>query len=122
MVNGWISCNERMPTQEDGDAQGYVYVWHVFQGVMLASWNHMGNQFFVCWTSTCISTEAWIRASERKPAREDGDAYGCVLARDIAGNKHIAGWFQFNMNSEYVCWAPLPAPPTNYAERRKRSV
>lgn len=46
----WISVLDRLPAQEDGDAQGCVLVWHIYQGVMLTGYHQMcANRFFTHW-------------------------------------------------------------------------
>lgn len=39
--NGWISREERLPTKEDGDAQGCVLAWHEYNGAMVAGTAHI---------------------------------------------------------------------------------
>lgn len=118
-INDWISIKSRFPREEDGNEYGHVFVWHIYQGVMLTAWNEMGNPFFAYWMPARITADEWIEASERKPTREDADALNCVLARDdLEGIELVTGWHQFTAISTLSRWIRLPPPPPGYKELR----
>ena len=49
----WIWSKDRMPTQEDADAQNCVLVWHELSGVMVTGWHRVkDNRFMVAWAKT----------------------------------------------------------------------
>lgn len=118
--NGWIHGKSRLPDVADGDADGKVFVWHAFQGVMLIQWDDFTrNPFHVYWMRISEGTGPWIPAVERLPAKEDSDALNCVLAMDGHGGIRVTGYHQFGWNSDLVRWQQLPAPPSDYKELRK---
>lgn len=120
--NGWISAKDRLPSQEDGDEYGYVFAWHVYQGVMLAAWNQFRNQFYAYWMPTNhITAGLWIKATERRPTKADADAFNCVLARNVHDGIKVTGWHQFEETSTFTEWLPLPEPPSDFRELRKRA-
>lgn len=47
IVSDWIDRDERLPTEEDGDAQGCVIVWHVYNGAMVTGWNNVPHNRFI---------------------------------------------------------------------------
>ena len=118
--NGWIHGKSRLPDAADGDADGKVFVWHAFQGVMLIQWDdYAKNSFYVCWMRISEGTGPWIPAVEGLPAKEDSDALNCVLAMDRHGDIRVMGYRQFEWNGDLVRWQRLPAPPSDYRELRK---
>lgn len=118
--NGWISVKDRRPAQDDGDEYGYVFVWHVYQGVMLTAWNRISNQFYAYWMPTkYITAGIWIKATERKPTKADADILNCVLARNSHDGIRVTGWHQFEEASTFTEWLPLPEPPSDFRALRK---
>lgn len=50
MKNDWIRRSERLPNKEDGDAQGAVIAWHVWNGVMVTNYaNVQSSTYFLAW-------------------------------------------------------------------------
>lgn len=120
--SGWISVKDRLPAQEDGDEYGYVFVWHAYQGVMLTAWNQFRNRFYAYWMPTKhITADLWIKATERKPTKADADTLNCVLAKNTHEGIKVTGWHQFDLDSAFTEWLPLPEPPSDFRELRKRA-
>jgi len=119
--NGWIVSASRLPTADDADRWGMVFVWHTFQGVMLVHWTMVeSNRYFSCWMQVRQGIRRkWVKASERVPTEDDGDMMHCVLAKDKHGKKSVTGWHQFGWNTSLIQWAALPGPPENWHELRK---
>lgn len=119
--NGWIRRSDRLPAQEDGDSQGRVFVWHVYQGVMLAPWNEfLNNSFHAYWMPLADDPHStWINAAEKLPTKQDADALNCVLARSVHGENMVTGYHQFGLNRTLVLWKRLPDPPSDHRELRK---
>lgn len=56
--NEWTSVLDKLPTREDGDAQGCVLVWHIYQGVMLTGYHQMrANRFYTHWQPVPLPPE-----------------------------------------------------------------
>lgn len=101
-----------LPEKADGDSCGLVFVWHEYQGVMLAKWDEVkANSFNLFWMRIRDGTGEWIAATERKPTQADGDAYSCVLALSIYDGIKITGYHQLLWNAEFTHWQRLPCPP-----------
>ncbi len=117
----WISVTEHQPEQSDGDENGLVFVWHVFQGVMLASWNQVReNPFHTHWMPMrWIAACHWINCSERLPTADDSDELHCVLVYHRHDGNKVTGWHQIAMDSQIERWLSLPKPPANYKELRR---
>lgn len=35
----WVSTDAQLPTETDGDAQGCVIGWHIYNGAMITGWH-----------------------------------------------------------------------------------
>lgn len=85
---GWISREERLPGPEDGDAQGCVLAWHLFNGTMVAGTAHIYGycetpgwqrvrecEFFTHWQKTPgapMGTRNTAQAAQAAPATDRG--------------------------------------------------
>lgn len=119
--NGWIHGKSRLPDAADGDADGKIFAWHAFQGVMLTLWSAFSsNPFNVYWMRVSDGAPGpWITAVERLPTKEDSDALNCVLAKNSHDGITVTGFHQFGWNSALTHWQRLPTPPSDYRELRK---
>lgn len=118
--NGWIKAKECRPMRKDGDEEGYVLVWHVYQGAMLARWNHISNPYVAYWMPIRhITASQWILATERKPTKAEADFQSCVLAKTTREGIKVTGCHQFYTDSTFTAWLPLPEPPSDYRELRR---
>ena len=116
MDNGWIGIAEHPIAAGDGP----VLVWHVYSGVMVEERDHAtANRFMTHWQE--IDTEAWIDARQRRPTREDADAYDCVISQNKWGDVAMAGWHRFEREASLIRWQHAPEPPANFRELRNKA-
>lgn len=103
----------RQPSRADGDEAGHVIVWHMYQGAMLAHWQHCDNSFFLYWMSAreYISARAWIKAMEKPPDECDADAQGCVLVRDSHSEVRVVNRHLVCESRTFKYWLSLPGLP-----------
>jgi len=114
MDNGWIDLS----TSPIAAGDGPVIVWHVYNGVMVERRDRpASNRFMTHWQE--INETAWIDAGERKPTKEDADAYDCVISQDRWGDIGMAGWHRFEREPCLIRWQHVPDPPINFRELRK---
>lgn len=120
--NGWIHRDVQLPTHDDGNANGLLFAWHVYQGVLLCHWNDfVKNRFNVYWMRIADDTaDPWMDAMEKFPTKEDADMMNCVLAKNCYDEISVTGYHQFSQNSTLSHWKRLPTPPSDYRELRKR--
>lgn len=104
-MSSWVPISQRKPTE----AEGTVYVWHKYQGVMLTAWDKLQNRFFQYWMP--ITHIYWNNATEIGPTKADADVMGCVLVKGESCEMRIAGWQIFRTSGLYTHWARLPHPP-----------
>lgn len=61
-----------------------------------------------------MTDKDWIDAEQRKPAQEDADRKGCVLAWHRYNGTMVTGWHQFTENSFFTHWQKAPEPPDGF--------
>ena len=116
-MDNWTAIHDRLPNKEDANSAGQVFVWHVFQGVMLAPWDKCAhNRFHTHWMpiSNHIIRDGrtlWIDAKIRPPTKADADTQACVLVIDRFNEIDITGWHQFGPGSRFTHWMQLPGRP-----------
>lgn len=114
MVSGWIDLS----TSPIAAGDGPVIVWHVYSGVMVERRDRAtSNRFMTHWQE--IDNDAWIDARNRKPTKEDADAYDCVISQNTWGDIGMAGWHRFEHEAELFRWQHAPDPPVNFSELRQ---
>lgn len=113
MDKGWIEMSNDPIAA--GDERERIIVWHVYSGVMVTERRHaIENRFMTHWRT--IDAGAWIESSERRPTREDADAYECVISRNKWGVVSMAGWHRFWNEDELTAWQHPPEPPDSHRE------
>lgn len=120
-IDGWVSVTDHQPEQADGDENGPVFVWHVYQGAMLTPRDKAHkNRFHTHWMPVKRATEnGWIDVADRIPTAEDADELRCVLVYHRYDGNKITGWHQVEADRQIDRWLPLPRPPDNYRELRR---
>lgn len=115
--NGWISIKDRRPQRGDGDCNGYVFVWHAFQGAILLSWDRLANsRFNLYWMPTDAAHHGqWMDTALYMPAPEDCDEQQCVLAQC---SEHGLRVVNRHLIAGYPAWQRMPKPPPDYKELR----
>ena len=106
--------NIRKPGIDDGDANGYILVWHIYQRSMMMHWSQsIGNPYITHWMRTeTAATGEWTAGQDRKPTAADADPIGCVLVRDRHGRIFVTGWHQFITSPMLLKdWKKLPGAP-----------
>lgn len=123
MRSRWIACGEAMPTRADANEDGRVFVWHTFQGVMLACWDRVAdNRFHSHWMPLHLTPGSWIPKTKRTPEATDADAYGCVLVSHAHEGVRVTGWHQVKSDGGITDWQPLPDPPQEFCRRQDRGI
>lgn len=113
MDSDWIEISKHPIAA--GDAP--VIVWHVYSGVMVEQRDRAAtNRFMTHWRE--IDAEAWIDTEDRRPTREDADAYDCVISQNRWGDVGMAGWHRFEHEPILTRWQRAPDPPANFRELR----
>jgi hypothetical protein len=109
----WVNMHERLPTAEDGDENGKVFVWHTLQGAMLCTFDRVNtNRFYTHWGRIdAFANGRWIETSERMPTKDDADIHNCVLVHDRHDGHRITGWHQAERDHAITMWQGLPDAP-----------
>lgn len=116
-MDNWISIRDRLPTKANADRAGWVFVWHEYQGVMLAPWDQCAhNPFHTHWMAPADhiirdGQTQWTDARIRPPTKADADVQACVLVIDRYNEINITGWHQFSPGTRYTHWMQLPGAP-----------
>lgn len=109
----WVSVQDRLPEECDGDADGKVLVWHEIQGVMLCRWEKVReNRFHSHWmVIEGFAKGKWVDAHEKKPTKADADVFQCILAMNRHDEHHVTGWHQVHDGGTITQWQRLPDAP-----------
>lgn len=107
----WIERKNRLPCEADGDANGHVLAWHIYQGAILCTWSRFDeNRFYTHWMRA-DNLKNWMATDERKPSHEDGDFAGCVLLKMMDEQLLVIGWHQLTERHAGSAWTHLPSNP-----------
>ena len=49
----WIDKEKRLPRAKDGDAQGCVIGWHIYQGCIITGWRNAKQSAFISHWMEC---------------------------------------------------------------------
>lgn len=116
-MDNWISVRDRLPAEANADHAGWIFVWHEYQGVMLAPWDQcVHNPFHTHWMAPADhiirdGQTRWTDARIRPPTKADADTHSCVLVIDRYNEINITGWHQFGPGTRYTHWMQLPGSP-----------